>query len=959
MPATSVVRKSQRVKRFNALPEPLNTLNHRPSVSSDIITRPLKRPKLELGPSVSPHFQQHGHQDVQTLKGYSPQSIQKAAPTTESYARGSRFPQVRAPPNQQHRRQRTPKDGCHKSASPRSDTRESTGDNSDILSRDPPPANVVSDVPRRRRRVNHSPSTSRATNPSAKLCNLPGASEEVADSEDELGRDTPLEITGNSGKRTTNFSRFVDNRTKRRGDIPQTAFKQPLRPQEVLACPAKDIHIGIKVAVSGKTWYERKQDQQPGQVFLRQHPENTRELLPTFAHGEERPLPWLHIDVGRIQKLQHNFPSGPFIIIERPLAKLLLELESIDDAKKLLGIIASQISPDLIYKQDDVGRIVENFLEKVRNYSDCRRAWNGELEVLRPAKVAKTPWHIQSSTFALDRDPPTSTNKRIIDQLRQSTRTAKEDTVMGSEPEVCSTNNNALQMRRTRSSLPTAPVASPILDRWTSDNPKWEDGWEMSLMYPATGKNRTTVDVDDIPRLDEGEFLNDNLISFYLRYLEVKLETERPELRQKVYICSTFFFEKLRSTRGKINYDGVKTWTAKFDLFSYDYIIVPVNEHAHWYLAIICNVANALNGIPFPASNGVEVIDVSEDRQEPVDSPHTSKTAAEILPDASSGTTQQLTIKHPRIVTLDSLGHPHSPTTKALKEYLVEEARDKKNADLAILPNGMKAKDVPTQNNFCDCGLFVLGYVEEFLKDPYGNARKLLTKEPLGWAIQPSALRNRIRELLFDLQAKQRSRLMEENRARKQRSSPSQKAKEGKKQAAPAPVPAPAAAPASVSSTPTSDTKAGSHGVKVDPATSTKRNENPSFVISDSPAVDDVRYVKTLSDSSCSIISRNGVNSSTSTPPGGRLSKSTSPVEESRSAGKPKSPTTSKERLRACRVVRDGPRHVVEADSDKMRPSGRGRGEKAGPTKIQNEVTVPLQPLGTTLKPVYDGIDRS
>ncbi|PHH78099.1 hypothetical protein CDD80_7392 [Ophiocordyceps camponoti-rufipedis] len=684
------------------------------------------------------------------------------------------------------------------------------------------------------------------------------------------------------------------------------------------------------------------------------------------------------------------------MVIERPVAKLFLELETIDDAKNLLNIIEPQISPDLICKQDDVGRMVENSLEKARDYD--KRAQNGESEVSRPDKVATGPWLVQSSTFALDRDPstsvtprlidrllqststfafdrdpPTSTSPRLIDRLMQSMGTEKKDTIIDSEPESRSTNI-ALQMRRTRSSLPKAPAASPILNRWTSDNPKWKDCWETSLMYPATGKNRTTVDVDDIPRLDEGEFLNDNLISFYLRYLEVKLETERPELRQKVYICSTFFFEKLRSTRGKINYEGVKTWTAKVDLFSYDYIIVPVNEHAHWYLAIICNVANALNGIPLPPSNGVEVIDVSEDRQEAVASPDTSQTLAATPPDASSGTTQQLTIKQPKIVTLDSLGTSHSPTTKALKEYLVEEARDKKNVDLAILPNGMKAKDVPTQNNFCDCGLFVLGYVEEFLKDPYGNARKLLMREPLGWDLQPSALRNRIRELLFDLQAKQRSRLLEEKRARKQRSSPSQKAKEGTKQAATD------SAAASVSSTPTSETTAGPHGVKVDSTASRKKIETLCAVKSNSPTVGDVRYVETLSDSNCSIGSKNGVNSSTSTPPHGRPSKSTPPVEESRAAGKPsvadqalirtlpssspltvtsESPTASKEQARACRVVRNGPSQVIELDSGKVRPSGRGRGEKAGPTKIQNEVAIMRQPMATTSQPVYDGIDRS
>ena len=32
----------------------------------------------------------------------------------------------------------------------------------------------------------------------------------------------------------------------------------------------------------------------------------------------------------------------------------------------------------------------------------------------------------------------------------------------------------------------------------------------------------------------------------------------------------------------------VRKWSKSIDLFSKDYIIVPINEHQHWYLAIIC-----------------------------------------------------------------------------------------------------------------------------------------------------------------------------------------------------------------------------------------------------------------------------------------------------------------------------------------------------------------------------------
>lgn len=138
---------------------------------------------------------------------------------------------------------------------------------------------------------------------------------------------------------------------------------------------------------------------------------------------------------------------------------------------------------------------------------------------------------------------------------------------MGEQESSITSTISHTRARPTKAASPVLAARQPSPERWTSKNPDWRKQWHDSLVFPATGKNRTTVDGDDILRLDEGEFLNDNLISFYLRYLQFKLEKERPELLKKVYIFSTFFFEKLRSTKGKINYEGVKAWTTKFDLF--------------------------------------------------------------------------------------------------------------------------------------------------------------------------------------------------------------------------------------------------------------------------------------------------------------------------------------------------------------------------------------------------------
>jgi len=39
------------------------------------------------------------------------------------------------------------------------------------------------------------------------------------------------------------------------------------------------------------------------------------------------------------------------------------------------------------------------------------------------------------------------------------------------------------------------------------------------VVFPLKGPNRANVDYQDLFRLDEQEFLNDNLIAFFLRYV--------------------------------------------------------------------------------------------------------------------------------------------------------------------------------------------------------------------------------------------------------------------------------------------------------------------------------------------------------------------------------------------------------------------------------------------------------
>ncbi|KAI1126361.1 hypothetical protein F5Y10DRAFT_212426 [Nemania abortiva] len=452
--------------------------------------------------------------------------------------------------------------------------------------------------------------------------------------------------------------------------------------------------------------------------------------------------------------------------------------------------------------------------------------------------------------FQTDRCAPTESGPRprLRDAMKPSAPNPSTKGVASSQSWDGQLAPAQRQPRTTRSTfayIGSPEPREPEPKGWTSLNAGWEKQWRNSLVYPNTGKNRATIDKDDIQRLDEGQFLNDNIIIFYLRYLQKNLEDNNGDLAKRIYFQNTFFYDKLKPTKtGQgINYDSVKSWTSKVDLFSKDYIIVPINEYTHWYVAIICNapkllpssvshdqvddtqngVTTVLDGkppqeIPQASSqveksddypNGERVdpaqadvvenlgrmsIDGSEhssetkqkgdnDVGEVTDSVPTQhgyevyvikdsdRTEAEVEHIATTahpptrkktGKRQSLGPRRydpnqPRIITLDSLGVTHSPTCSYLKQYLVAELRDKKGIEIeSPKAMGTTAKGVPEQTNHCDCGLFLLGYIQEFLRDPDRFIRSLLQRDDeISWHLEPSELRANIRTLIFDLQKKQ------------------------------------------------------------------------------------------------------------------------------------------------------------------------------------------------------------
>ncbi|KAF3065112.1 Ubiquitin-like-specific protease 2 [Daldinia childiae] len=636
----------------------------------------------------------------------------------------------------------------------------------------------------------------------------------------------------------------------KKGDIPRTKFTPPSRtrlqgPRRGLSESdrvTKIVNSPLRVlrAVSGGHKYEGEN--------------SDGQLMKEYAY--------LTVNLKKVKQIRTSSqPNCLVALIQRAIdgsisggQSLWIEFSSPKDLKKFVTWARDTGSDGLVDESSPWGRLekeLENTIRTATNRTVIRD------DVLRGDDMRLIEHNLANTNQAragnLPRIPVPQGKLKDTMRPHSASSLDPKTTVISDNPRPYSLRR---QPHKTHSTFalkgPSSESESPEPECWTTQHIGWERDWRNSLVFPFHGKSRATVDKEDIPRLDEGQFLNDNLIIFYLRYLQHTLEAERPDLAQRIYFQNTYFYEKLKSTRTAqgINYDSVKAWTSKVDLFTKDYIIVPINEFTHWYVAIIYNAPKLLSS-PGKTENTAkdtiiieedindsreasrEVSSASPDNGKSADKPrsleavrselqsdvtnHFSRMSIEspgfpngiakqtIAPEPENQKTDaQLTsckqeatdVRHDnikgdvrhivssndnlqrkkttkgygtgtrrhspdqlKIITLDSLGLAHSPACSCLKQYLIAELKDKKGIEI---PNpgalGMTAKEVPQQTNHCDCGLYLLGYIREFLKDPDGFVRNILLHNHIAWDLNPSELRNNIRDLIFDLQKEQQRR---------------------------------------------------------------------------------------------------------------------------------------------------------------------------------------------------------
>ncbi|KAE9403951.1 cysteine proteinase, partial [Gymnopus androsaceus JB14] len=173
---------------------------------------------------------------------------------------------------------------------------------------------------------------------------------------------------------------------------------------------------------------------------------------------------------------------------------------------------------------------------------------------------------------------------------------------------------------------------------------------------------------------------------FLFRLWLNELAAENLDLAGQIHIFNSFFYKKLNKKDLDEGYRSVQSWTSTVDIFDKKLIIVPINENMHWYLAIIYYpeyilVPPAQHGLPFDLNNNDH---------------------------------QYVYLTFLLVFILDSLGEEHPKVGTVLSKYLQAEAKDKKSVEN---PRQARYKNltVPTQPNFCDCGIYLIHFAQVFV----------------------------------------------------------------------------------------------------------------------------------------------------------------------------------------------------------------------------------------------------
>jgi len=259
-------------------------------------------------------------------------------------------------------------------------------------------------------------------------------------------------------------------------------------------------------------------------------------------------------------------------------------------------------------------------------------------------------------------------------------------------------------------------------------------------MYPEPVPGAVAVYTCDLEYLEPEEFLNDTIIDFALRWYSK--EKSWGDHQQNFHVFSSFFYTRLSQESTK-DCSAVGKWAK--DIFKKDFLLIPINQHLHWTLAIVCYAGQvAQKSTRKPGDGAVDMFDheASDDEED---------------------------MCSPCILYLDSLGGAGTRLMRHIYKYLnymlaLETKHDMSTPyPLVFKPKTLPCKKakVPEQENSYDCGLFVLEYAKRLMKLDFAKTvRELVAEGKPNWfsPSKPGESRQELRDEILKKSVEQNSK---------------------------------------------------------------------------------------------------------------------------------------------------------------------------------------------------------
>uniref|UniRef100_A0A8C9Y5Q9 Ubiquitin-like protease family profile domain-containing protein n=1 Tax=Sander lucioperca TaxID=283035 RepID=A0A8C9Y5Q9_SANLU len=294
---------------------------------------------------------------------------------------------------------------------------------------------------------------------------------------------------------------------------------------------------------------------------------------------------------------------------------------------------------------------------------------------------------------------------------------------------------------------------------------------ELQHFPPPPLKGGITVTMEDLQCLDSGHFLNDVIIDFYLKYL---LQNASAAVAERTHVFSSFFYKQLTrrdnasegvTSDSQRRHQRVKTWTRHVDIFNKDFLFVPVNQEAHWYLVVICfpgldkpkseawSGTNSQTGKNHGGTGELQEQEVAQGSKSPNDDTETPSTPPTLNHSDSMDTETGIFLFMSG--SSNSYGSKYDTLNPSVcsSAYLQSEWEVRRGSSRDFSPDQMQSShcQVPLQDNSSDCGLYLLQYVESFLKDPVVHFDLPLQLQRWFPRQQVRRKRDEIRDLVLNL----------------------------------------------------------------------------------------------------------------------------------------------------------------------------------------------------------------